>query len=143
MIRKLAVTVFAMSLTLVGCGSSSTSKKPDAATDSTTAVDVAGNKDVLTPSDTRVVDTAVLGDTSVVDTAVDTSVAAEVGPKLDVAKDTTPADTRDSGAADKTPDTFIKLDTGTVDTKIVDAPVVDTAVISDADSEVGGDAQAD
>jgi len=38
MMRKLAVTVFAMSLTVVGCGSSSTTKVTDA-----------GKKDAITP----------------------------------------------------------------------------------------------
>ncbi|MGB8297216.1 MAG: hypothetical protein WCG85_17440 [Polyangia bacterium] len=37
MTRKLAVTVFAMSLTLVGCGSSSTTKVNDAGTDAKSA----------------------------------------------------------------------------------------------------------
>lgn len=138
MIRKLAVTVFAMSLTLVGCGSSSTSKKPDAATDGITAADVA--KDTGFTPDTKLVDTGLAGDTMVADTAVDTSVSVD-GAKLDVASDTTPADTRDGAAADRTPDTFVRLDVNTTDTK--DAPAVDTAVISDAGSEVGDDAQTD
>ncbi len=137
MMRKLAVTVFAMSLTLIGCGSSSTSKK-DAASD--TAPDVAKDTIVVTP-DTNPVTNPDTG----IDTAKPTDVATDVSvidvAKPDVTGDVTPiADTRDGSPADKTPDTFVKTDIVVIPT---DAPADTTPVGGDAGSEVGGDAQVD
>jgi hypothetical protein len=138
MMRKLAVTVFAMSLTLAGCGSSSSSKKDAAADGSTDSIvktdtisgqDTKPNTDVVVPADTNPVDSAVDG--QIGDTAI----------KLDMSGDTTsPTDTRDGSLADRVPDTFVRLDVA-LDTK-TDAPV-DSAQVVDAGLEAGGDAEID
>jgi hypothetical protein len=143
MMRKLAVTVFAMSLTLIGCGSSSTSKK-DAAGD-------AAKDTVVVSPDTspKIPDTGVL-DTKVADTAVADVSIADTAPKADVLGDTTPVvttDARDGSTADRVGDTFVKVDTNTTpDTNVVtipDAPADTAPVSGDAGLEAGVDAQVD
>jgi hypothetical protein len=148
MMRKLAVTVFAMSLTLVGCGSSSTSKK-DAGPDAQTSVDVAPKLDTVATPDTfrPTPDTGVLGDVKPADGSADTLVTTDTAPKADVIGDTspTPTDTRDGAVADRQPDTFVvvRLDAAG-DTKVTaDAPADTTPVSADADVDVGGDAETD
>lgn len=86
MTRKLAVTVFAMSLALVGCGSSSTTKVTDA-----------GNRDVKPGADV------------VVQPDVVTQTGPEVGPEVqqpqpDAAVDTNNVTHPDLGTPDSTPD---------------------------------------
>jgi hypothetical protein len=139
MMRKLAVTVFAMSLTLVGCGSSSTSKK-DAAGDA--AGDTIVQKDT-SPKDTTVTsETGTPEDAKVADAAADTVVPPGDALQADVAVDVAPlTDARDTLAADRQPDsTPPRLDVA-ADIK-TDAPA-DTAPAGDASLEAGGDAQAD
>jgi hypothetical protein len=140
MMRKLALTVFAMSLTLAGCGSSSSTKKTDAATDAVTVADTS-KADVVVFGDTAPkTDTVVIGDAPAADVAVDAVVPTDVITPTDVtAADVTPSDARDGAVAETKPvdgkiDTtpVVKLDSGT------DAPA-DTAPAGDA----GGDAQAD
>jgi len=135
MMRKLAVTVFAMSLTLVGCGSSSTSKK-DAAGDA--AGDVGAQKDTISASDTIAPDTGTT-DGKVADVAADISVTGDTATNSDVTADTTPvADTRDSAVPDnRQPDVIVRLDVA-----VTDAPADSAPVNGDAGHEVG-DAQAD
>jgi hypothetical protein len=144
MMRKLAVTVFAMSLTLIGCGSSSTSKKPDAASDTSTAADVGKDTVVVTSDTNNTLDTGVV-DTKVADTAVtDVSIIDVAKPEVSGDVVPTPSDARDGSPSERVGDTLVKLDTNP-DTKIVitDAPADTAPVSGDADIEVGGDAQAD
>ncbi len=140
MMRKLAVTVFAMSLTLVGCGSSSTSKK-DAAGDA--AGDVGTQKDTGPSKDTTgTTDTGTVEDAKVADVAAD-SVTPGDAIKADVAVDVAPpTDARiDSNLADlRGIDVLPRLDVAG-DTR-TDAPA-DTAPAGDASLEAGGDVQAD
>jgi hypothetical protein len=133
MMRKLAVTVFAMSLTLIGCGSSSSSKKDGAAPDARVTTD-GGNKDVITVSpDTQIADVLVT-DTK----AADTSVATDAN-KADGQVD---ADVRDGSLVDGV---VLPVDTNKADTtvKVTDAPVDSATVSPDASLEVGGDAAGD
>jgi hypothetical protein len=85
MTRKLALTVFAMSLALVGCGSSSTTKVNDAGKDVKPGADVVVQPDGVTPT------------------------GPEVGPEVqqpqpDAAVDTNNVTPPDLGTADSTPD---------------------------------------
>lgn len=145
--RKLAVTVFVMSLTLVGCGSSSSSKK-DAAPSPDAQITVDGGKLDVTPvtPDTRPADTGLPSDTRVADTA-----PVVTDAKLDVSGDVTPSDARDGS----TPDTIVRLDVKldvakldtNPDTSVVvttDAPVDSAAASDDAEgieSDAGSDAE--
>mgnify|MGYP001568038301 CR=1 FL=1 len=131
MTRKLAVTAFAMSLTLVGCGSSSTTKS-DAAPDvkpptdvprADTAIPDTGlptQPDTLAP-DTAQPDLAVdVGidtarrDAPVIDVGVDANDTGAVG-EVGVLPDTRPADTGPDGGIDAP-----RLDA--LDAAAVDAP---------------------
>jgi hypothetical protein len=76
MTRKLAVTVFAMSLTLVGCGSSSTTK-PDAAADGKMMADT-----MPVMPDTATAPTP--DGPMIADVAVDNPVATPDGPVADM-----------------------------------------------------------
>jgi uncharacterized lipoprotein NlpE involved in copper resistance len=151
MMRKLAVTVFAMSLTLVGCGSSSTSKK-DAGPDAQTTTDVGAKLDVVVATPDTLpptTDVVVLTDGKTVDGATDVSITPDTAPKTDVSGDVTPitTDARDGSVTDvQAGDTVVvvRLD-ATADTKITttDAPADTTPVSADAGLEVGGDAETD
>jgi hypothetical protein len=138
-----------MSLTLVGCGSSSTSKK-DAGPDAQTSPDVGAKLDVVATPDTfrPAPDTGVPSDVKAPDGATDTLVLADTAPKTDVTGDTRPSttDTRDGSVADRQPDTFVvvRLD-AMPDTAVTppDAPADAAPVSDDAGLEVGGDAETD
>ena len=147
MTRKLAVTVFAMSLTLVGCGSSSTTKS-DAAPDVKPPVDVAAPdaaKPEVQPTQPEVgppvdvaqadvavpVDIAVTPDAQVIDAGVD---AGDVG----VLPDARPVDARPDAALDVPP---VKLDAP--DAPAVDAPDAGDGSALDGGILDGGDARQD
>ena len=136
MTRKLTVTVFAMSLTLVGCGSSSTTKpdvgadvkpaSPDVAGSEAAKLDVAvvpGPEAGQTPDvgqpDVALVDTAT-PDVSVADAGVDAGDAGSLVP------DTRPADARPDGGIDAP-----RLDAP-------DAPAVDASDAGDGSSSEAG-----
>jgi hypothetical protein len=84
MTRKLALTVFAMSLALVGCGSSSTTKVNDAGRDVRPGADVVAQPDGITPT------------------------GPEAGPEVQQAQPDAAVDTNnvtpDLGTPDSTPD---------------------------------------
>jgi hypothetical protein len=149
MTRNLVVTVFAMSLTLVGCGSSSTTK-PDAAPDVKAPADVAGAEaakldtpptqpdarpaDSAQPDVAIPVDTVVTPDAPVIDAGVDVG-AGDVG----ILPDTRPVDARPADAA---PDiSTIKLDA--LDAPAVDAPDAGDGAVIDGGILDGGDAGQD
>jgi hypothetical protein len=157
MTRKLAVTVFAMSLTLVGCGSSSTTKPDVGADTKITPADVAPKLDVVSPADVTPV-------------KLDVAVPTDVTVKLDATPDITPTSDVAKEAGSVLPDggqlldagdagSIIKLDvagsevikTDASDAAKVDAPeagpVIDAPVVDagagDASGEAGSDASAD
>jgi hypothetical protein len=158
MTRKLAVTVFAMSLTLVGCGSSSTTKPDVGADTKITPADVAIKLDVVSPVDVTPVKLDVAAPT-------DVTLKQDVAPDIttttpDGANDVTPVkldgglipDAGDAGSIiklDVAGSEVIKTDASDaakVDApeagSIIDAPAVDAGA-GDAAGEAGSDASAD
>ena len=125
MMRKLAVTVFALSLAALGCGSDSGTKTPDAA---------------VSPDGQKPVDTTVpIADGP---TVADAPIGVEAQAPLDTAKVETPAVAVDSTpvldvaqGADQAPST---LDTGKVDSQVIDTikPAVDSGAPVDSGSTV-------
>ena len=152
MMRKLVVPVFAMSLTLVGCGSSSTTKPKDAGVDAGRTSPDTGLVDTNLPvlpdtgvrgtPDTPIVtpqDGGVLADVQVdtVGTAPDVIVAVDVVtgdvslPSPDGAlRDTTPG-------VDRTPSTDTRP--GQTDTPIVVVDAADDAAVIVDDAAPGAD----
>jgi hypothetical protein len=139
MTRKLAVTVFAMSLTLVGCGSSSTTKV-DANPDTKVTADAGPKLDTppVTP-DTKLADSAIPADTRIADgPAIDTIIIPNPDTRLDqVQRDVVvpPVDARDSG-----PNADRPADRVQGDTAVSDAPQIDTANDAPAADVGGGEA---
>ena len=129
MTRKLAVTVFAMSLTLVGCGSSSTTK-PDVGVDAKLTADVVAPTQDLAP-----VSGPEAGQTP--DVAVDNAIIAPAdGPLPDL-----PVVVVDGGLLDTKPATDVppvKLDAP--DAPAVDAPDAGDGAVRDGGTVDGGDA---
>ena len=128
MTRKLAVTVFAMSITLVGCGSSSTTK-PDAAVDGKMTADTM----TVTP-DTASTITPDVG-TTTPDVAVDNAVATPDGPLPDL-----PVVVPDGGTL--VPDTKPATDVPAPKLDALDAPAADgpDGAAHEAGTLDGGDA---
>ena len=135
MTRKFAVTLFATSLTLIGCGSTSTTKQDTAvAADGKTADVVAQNPDVVPVPDTAPVtlDTAPV----TLDTA---PVTPDTAPPVDVAR---PVDVAIPDGSPVVPDTRPDVVTPQPeagrDVAIVDAPNTDAGVDA-ADAGDGSD----
>jgi len=148
MMRKLAVTVFAMSLALVGCGSSSTTKKDVGAPPDSKTADTGVAADTKPAADTNVTPGAEAG---VPDAATDVIVITDVpvgdavvdGPRPDVAPTEGGLDV--VVKLDTTPDTIVKLDVPPVDAPeagVIDAPG-DGAPHEGGTTEAGGDAVTD
>jgi hypothetical protein len=119
MMRKLAVTVFALSLAALGCGSDSGTQNPDVGggTDSSTLKDTAPVTDVALP------DTSIGTDTATVDVAVKLDAAVDQNTAIDGAK-------LDGG---------VKLDANGVDSQVVDGGVrLDTGSSIDTTPGVDG-----
>jgi len=150
MTSKLAVLVFAMSITLVGCGSSSTTKPDAGVGDAKPAVPDVATAEAAKPVDTNpstpdagvdtalphpdvAVDTAT-PDVSVADVGVDageTGVSPDGGTLPDVAK---PIDVATDLAT-------VKLDAR--DVPSIDAPDAGDGAVLEAGSVDGGDAGSD
>ena len=145
MTRKLAVTVFAMSLTLVGCGSSSTTKqdasidaKPDGITKPDATPDMPDTAVVSAPDTLPDVPKDLAPDTTPdtpprVDVAIDTAADAADGGLLP--SDTRPADTRPDGGVDVT---IVKRDAAP-DAPAVDAPDAGDGAALEVGTVDGGD----
>src|ERR1700690_4000589 len=132
MTRKLAVTVFAMSLSLVGCGSSSTTK-PDVGVDAKLTADVVAPTQDLGP-----VSGPEAGQTPDV-APVDTAIPTPDGPRPDL-----PVAVVDGGLLDTKPATDVppvKLDAP--DAPAVDAPDAGDGAVHDGGTIDGGDAGQD
>lgn len=121
MTRKLAVTVFAMSLTLVGCGSSSTTK-PDAAVDGKMTADTM----TVTP-DTAMTTTPDVGPMAP-DVAVDNAVVTPDGPAADL-----PVVVPDGGILPDTKPASTDVPSDTAK----DAPTVDAPDVGDGSHDGG------
>jgi hypothetical protein len=132
MTRKFAVTLFATSLTLVGCGSTSTTKQDAAvAADGHAADVVAQNPDVVPTPDTAPVtpDTALVTPDTALVTPDTAPVTPDTAPPVDVAR---PADVAIPDGSPVVPDTRPDVVTPRPeagrDVAIVDAPNTDAGV---------------
>jgi hypothetical protein len=128
MTRKLALTVFAMSLTLVGCGSSSTTK-PDVGVDAKVTADVVAPTQDLAPASGP--EAGQTPDVAPVDTAI---IPPADGPLPDL-----PVVVVDGGLLDTRPATdvpAVKLDAP--DAPAVDAPDAGDGAVRDGAVHDGG-----
>lgn len=147
MMRKLIVTVFAMSLTLVGCGSSSTTK-PDAGSDvkapgAEVGLDTAKLDRPVVPPDGQLADLAqpadVAVDTAIADVAV-TEGGVDAGDAGSLTPDTRPVEAGRDGSRDGSLDfPPVKLDAP--DAAAIDAPDVGDGSALEAGD--GGDGRQD